>query len=155
MLHCDDKISESVLADILLSIQHLKHFASEANDPRQGQRPRPVQIDFLSVCSALHLHEDSLEEHLVANSNGAFRVNGILVYLKLNDFTNLKRLAMSPLHKFYYKLHERLPPQLETLQIQYAMDDEKIDDFLESRIAVLISLVQNKDLYVPQLMHFI
>lgn len=115
----------------------------------------PVQIDFRSVCSALHLHEDSLEEHPVANSNGAFRVNDILVYLKLNDFMNLKQLAMSPFHKFYYKLHERLPPQLETLQLQYAMDDEQIDDFLEGRIAVLASLVQNKDLYVPQLMQVI
>jgi len=92
---------------------------------------------------------------VVANSDGTFSVSAIVLYLRLNTFTNLKILLMSPFHKVYYKLPERLPPSLEILQLQYAMDHEETDEYLDYRIAVLTSLAANKDDYVPQLKHVI
>ncbi len=149
-------ISGYILANILLSINQLKRFVFETSISSQDrERQFPVQGGFRQVCQALFEHRESLEEVVVSNSDGAFSVSAILRYSRLNTFTNLKILAMSPFHKLYYKLHERLPPSLEILQLQYAMDHEETDENLDYRIAVLTSLAANKVDYVPQLKHVI
>jgi hypothetical protein len=102
LLHCDDAISGYILANILLSINQLKRFVFETNISSQDrERQFPVQGGFRQICQALFEHRESLEELVVANSDVAFSVSAILLCPRLNTFTNLKILVMSPFHKVY------------------------------------------------------
>ena len=122
-----------VLASVLPSIKHLRHFLLEVNGG-WGGGIFPRALGPQEYGHLLEPHSASLEELVIAYSDQAY-CHGRTFRRKespfmgiLADFDHLRRLALP--EPFLVSLsdasfHQLLPPRLEELQVEFPMDGKK------------------------------
>ena len=162
----------SILASILPSIRHLKHFMI---DVRDRWMHHPVTVPMCGLVPhdyglLLQPHTASLEELVIAYSNGAY--NDLMhfppspspVMGPLTNYENLKRLAIP--EPFLVGLpdlsfHSILPPNLQELQIQYPVrvlitsPQMPVSERAYYHVSKMEALAQNKEQFVPRLKHVV
>ncbi|MCJ1456539.1 hypothetical protein MMC28_006900 [Mycoblastus sanguinarius] len=153
-----------ILPTILLSIKALKRFVLEMNCPWEVTQRSPGWQEYVGwnqnvnaedFAAAMELHSESLEELVIAFSDGAtFKRTSIIETLP--TFSGLTRLAVP--ERFLVLLegitfHDLLPTQLEELQLQYPMGPTTGDELakIPSQIDRLQILAGSKSAYLPKL----
>ena len=162
----------SLLASVLPSIRHLKHFMI---DVRGRWMHHPVTVQMCGLVPhdyglLLEPHTASLEELVIAYSNGAY--NDLMhfppkpspVMGPLTNYHNLKRLAIP--EPFLVGLpdlsfHSILPPNLQELQIQYPVRvlitslQMPVSERAYYHVSKMETLANNKEEFVPRLKHVV
>ena len=162
----------SLLASVLPSIRHLKHFMI---DIRGRWMHYPVTVPMCGLLPhdyglLLQPHNASLEELVIAYSNGAyndfmhFPPKASPVMGTLTNYHSLKRLAIP--EPFLVGLpdlsfHSILPPNIQELQIQYPVrvlttsPQMPVSERAYYHVSKMETLAKNKEQFVPQLKHVV
>ena len=144
------------LPDLLLLPKSLKRFVLETRCPwsvAQTPGARPHTMNAQELYQALEPHSASLEELVVAFSDGAsFLTNSTMC---LAGWSNLTRLAIPEAFlvrgSYSWPLHEVLPSRLQELQIQCPLGKPLSPYAKASRIMRLTQLAGNKNASVCEL----
>lgn len=154
---CYEHHMSNSIEEVILSSSHLQRLVFERNTAWQHHDPWR-RVNMMGIVLAICEHRDSLEELIVANSDAAERHRPELSVTNLAGFGTLKKLVipLSFIQKTPNKnLYEHLPATLETLQREYSMDNQKIDEMLDERVNQLQNLADNKEAGLPSLTHVI
>ena len=148
------------LPEMLLSVKTLKRFTFEA--VRRGHRPdlgpkSNLSMAPIEIGKALRLHAISLVVLIIAGSGqGRFPKNVLIE--SLDSFVSLRRLGIPETFlvlEHDLRIHERLPPRIEELQLQTSFDYPVIlrqdDPDRLFRIKMLECLARNKSNFLPSL----
>lgn len=152
LLSCDENWTGTNLPQVILSARHLQRLVYERRCEWQTELIGWRLITEVQV--AIPEHSDSIEEMIIANTDAAYRHLQGQFCVNLVGFAKLKRLAipLSFLPEMHSNdLHRQLPESLEVLQLEYSMDNEKIDARIDQRMHQLQRLAQAKAAHLPRL----
>ena len=149
-------LGSDVLVDVLVCIRALKRFVLECS-LRLGIEDGDAESSYDTLGQALEPHRVHLEELIIAGSDYA-QFQDTQPIGSLKDYPALKRLAI-PVHLLagcavprIEKAIERLPQQLEELQLQYCTRD-RTDMMFENHMRIMLhwSLAVRKANLLPAL----
>ncbi|KAL8916577.1 MAG: hypothetical protein Q9172_006242 [Xanthocarpia lactea] len=157
-LKVGDGETVGALPELLRTFRALQNFTFETSCSWEGEHMIEHEMSPLGLGRCVSYHAATLVELVIACSNGASFPRSTL-FGTLTHFSSLKRLGI--LETFLAKHEDRsfdhlLPPNLESLQLQYAMgSNQGHDEERTMRIKRMSCLLKNKDLNVPRLRRLI
>ena len=123
--------SVNILPDILSSIKSLKKFTLDSEDQGFISHAMRDGLSLDELCLALFPHADTLEDMVIAASDGCFLCR-TFPRCVLMDFSALRRLGI-PENFLEYRGGSRaellLPPKLEELQLQHQLFFNRSEDW--------------------------
>lgn len=143
-----------VLSDILLSVKRLERFTFGTERSLEWMHWHEPGISPAAMFCALEPHTSTLAELIITGDYATYFL-GTPLFGTLTHYQSLKRLAI-PEHflasESHSTIHERLPAQLEDLQLQYPMGVcDGLDDMPAVRHARLRRLAVHKLGCLPRL----